>query len=114
VNVVDVLCALTVLQRGMKDHDGASVYYEADLPPEGTVETVGEVVEDPNEELSGEGDVVDGFEEGSCHGDHDLGRERPECCLGDHWDGVECHFGPRDDAGSCQKEEEECALRWRV
>ena len=64
VDVVDVLCALTVLQRGMKDHDCASVYYEADLPPEGTVETVGEVVEDPNEELSGEGD-----QEWGCHGD---------------------------------------------
>jgi len=55
VDVVNVLCTLTVLQRGMQDHDGASVYYEVDLPPEGTVETVGDVIEDPGEELSGEG-----------------------------------------------------------
>ena len=55
VDVVNVLCTLTVLQRETQDHDGASVYYEVDLPPEGTVETVGEVIEDPGEELSGEG-----------------------------------------------------------
>jgi len=61
VDVVDVLCALTVLQRGMQDHDGTSVYYEADLPPEGTVEMVGEVVEDPREELSGEGMSLTGL-----------------------------------------------------
>ena len=38
-----------------------SVYCEADLPPEGTVEMVGEVVEDPREELSGEGMSLTGL-----------------------------------------------------
>jgi len=68
VDVVEVLCALTVLQRGMKDHDSASVYYEADLPPEGTVEMVEEVIEDPREELSGEGMSLTGLRSGGVMG----------------------------------------------
>ena len=67
VDVVDVLCALTVLQRGTQTMM-APVYYEADLPPEGTVETVGEVVEDPREELSGEGMSLTGLRSGAVMG----------------------------------------------
>jgi len=52
----------------MQDHEGASVYYEADLPPEGTVETVREVREDSGEELSGEGDVVESLRSGAVMG----------------------------------------------
>jgi hypothetical protein len=46
----------------MQDHHATSVYNEADLPPEGTVKTLVEVRKNSHEEISGEGDVVDGFE----------------------------------------------------
>jgi len=64
MDVVDGLRVLTVVQRGVQDHYSVSVYYKADLLLEGIVETVGEIVEDPREELSGEGD-----QEWGCHGD---------------------------------------------
>jgi len=70
--------ALTVVQRGMQDYNGASVYYEVDLPAAGRmVETIEKlVIEDPHEELSGEGDVIERLEERGCHGDDDPGRKR--------------------------------------
>jgi len=46
----------------MQDHHTAAVYDEADLPPEGTVKTFGEVRQNLHEEISGERDVIDGFE----------------------------------------------------
>lgn len=64
VDVVNVLGALTVPERGVQHHDGASVYHKANLPPEGVVEPLREVSQRPLEERPGEGDVVDGFEGG--------------------------------------------------
>jgi hypothetical protein len=46
----------------MQDHHSAAVYDEADLPPERAVKTLGEVRQNLREEISGERDVIDGFE----------------------------------------------------
>ena len=40
VDVVDVLGVPVALQSRMQDHHAATVYDEADLPPEGTVKTL--------------------------------------------------------------------------
>ena len=45
------------------------MYDEADLPPEGTVKTFGEVRQNLHEEISGERDVVDGFKRRTWGGD---------------------------------------------
>jgi hypothetical protein len=64
VDVVDVLGVPAALESRMQDHHAAAVYDEADLPPERAVKTLGEVGQDLYEEISGERDVVDGFEVG--------------------------------------------------
>jgi len=43
VDVVDVLGVPAALESGMQDHHAITVYDEADLPPERTVKTLGEV-----------------------------------------------------------------------
>jgi hypothetical protein len=62
VDVVDVLGVTAALECGMQDHHATAVYDEADLPPEGTVKTLGEVRQNFHEEIFGERDVIDGFE----------------------------------------------------
>jgi hypothetical protein len=62
VDVVNVLGVPVALDSRMQDHHGAAVYDEADLSPKGTVKTLGEVRQNLHEEISGERDVIDGFE----------------------------------------------------
>lgn len=62
MDVVDVLGIPAVFEGRMQDHHAAAVYDEADLPPEGTVKTLGEVRQNLHEEIPGERDVVDGFQ----------------------------------------------------
>jgi hypothetical protein len=61
----------------MQDHHAAAVYDEADLPPEGTVKTLGEIRQNFHEEISGERDVVDGFERQTWRDDRDGPIHRP-------------------------------------
>ena len=62
VDVVDVLGALAVGEQGVEDHDGAAVYDEADLPPEGAVQPLGEIGERLLEQLARQRDVVHVFQ----------------------------------------------------
>ena len=62
MGVGNVLDVPAVLEGKMQDHHATSVYNEADLPPEGAIKTLVEVRKNPHEEISGEGDVVDGLE----------------------------------------------------
>ena len=62
MDVVDVLGVPVALESTMQDHHAATMYDEADLPPEGEVKTLGEIRQNLHEEISGKRDVVDGFE----------------------------------------------------
>ena len=62
VDVVDVLGALAVGERGVEDHDGAAVHDEADLPAEGAVQPLGEIGERLREHLARQRNVVHFFE----------------------------------------------------
>jgi len=52
VDVVDVLGALAVGERGVEDHDGAAMHDEADLPAEGAVQPLGEIGERLREHIA--------------------------------------------------------------
>ena len=83
VDIVDVLCALSVRERWVQDHHSTAVHDEAYLPPKRTVQPLGEIRQRLLEECPGERDVVDGFKDRSCR----CGRQchvRSSC----HW---ECH-----------------------
>ena len=58
VDVVDVLGALAVGERGVEDHDGAAVHDEADLAAEGAVQPLGEIGECLLEHLERQRNVV--------------------------------------------------------
>jgi hypothetical protein len=79
MDVVYILCALAVGERGMQDHDGAAVYDEANLSPERAIESLGEIRQHLLEELSGERGVVDSLEgrDRHGHGNRESDRERP-------------------------------------
>ena len=62
VDVVDVLGALAVGGQGAEDHDGSAVHGEADLPPKGAVEPLGEIGERLLEQLARQRDVVHVFQ----------------------------------------------------
>jgi len=62
VDVVDVLGALAVGEQGVEDHDGAAVHDEADLPPEGVVQPLGEIGERLLEHLARQRNVVHVFQ----------------------------------------------------
>ena len=83
VDVVDILGALAVGERGVEDHDGASVHDEADLAPEGAVQPLGEIGEHLREHLSRQRNGVHGFQS---RGDVECRRRRmcrryPHCWL---------------------------------
>lgn len=67
VDVVDVLCAVAVLERRVQDHHSTTVHDEAYLPPERAVQTLREVREHPLEERSCERGVIYGFQSRNCN-----------------------------------------------
>ena len=62
VDVVDVLGELAVGTSWVQDHHGTTMHDEANLPPERTECSLGEVQQHLPEEHSGKRDVIDGFE----------------------------------------------------
>ena len=73
MDVVDVLGALAMRERGVEDHDGAAVHDEADLASERAVEPLGEIGEDSCEELARERDFVHFLEYRERRGCHEVG-----------------------------------------
>ena len=113
VDVVDVLSALAVGEKGVKDHDGSAVHDEAHLAPEGVVQPLGEIIERLFEQLARERNVVHVVQirisamrcywhgrhpHGHMHEGHDGSRNRCRCPYGyGLGEGREHHFGAGDE-----------------